>query len=443
MITTVNEDGTILGEAAHPTSHQVVEFNPVEQGLSDLRQLIGQADYDITTSAGEKTARELRKLCVDLRGATDDVYETLNRPMLDRQSAIRGLKKHITEQVLLLEAPLNAAIKAQEAAKEAERALLAAAKELRLKGLRAAIQAIAGLPVEAVRLDAKGIAALDHALASQLIDETTFAEFTEEALSLRAYIRTQLGELFQAAMAREAEAERVRLAGIEAKAAQAHATAEALVTSQVQAIAARPLQAIGRTSAQIEVLIRDLVAVVHDVLGGDDRLAQAYQAALAQLKEIQAGQARLELADKLRQQEADAAVLRQQAIDKANTDRMQMLKQQQDAFELEKQQAELALAARELALKLERQAVAKLLEPIAVPVPVVVLASPVEKPAALAVAPVGLVSEFAHGRPSDLEFVMLLSISFEVDPDTVVDWLRGFDADAVAEQLTQEEGVTV
>jgi hypothetical protein len=449
MVTTVNEQGEILSEIASSSSTQVAEFDPIEAGLLALRTQIAETVYDITTTAGDRTARELRRQCITLRTTADDVYEKLNRPMLEKQALIRGLKKRFQDGILLLEKPIDLAIKAQEAAKEIERLRKAALEEARIKALREKIQAIAALPASAVRLDAAGIAALDHTLSELVVDEASFEEFAEEVADLKAYIRSQLGELFTLALGREAETERVRVETLRLAEERRQQAQVAILQGKIAAIKAHPLQAFNQSEAAIVALTQSLPVPAPGEFGElyTEALA-AFNAATQQLGVIL--EARV-LADQLaaaavrkeqeiedqRRRDAEAAIERQRIADEQHAAAGRELRRQQEIFEAERLEARRVQAEKDAALAVERQALQaqlKALQPK--PVPVVVEALPVTP----APAPVKVAAPVARAsRPSDAAIVTVLAETFDVHNETVIDWLRGFDADAVQQALNYEE----
>jgi hypothetical protein len=467
MTTTVNEQGQVLSDAAPASTTEVAEFDPIEAGLQALRTQIAETVYDITTTAGDKTARELRQLCVGLRTKADEVYEQLNRPMLDKQALIRGLKKHIQDEVKLLEDPLHKAIKAQEAVKEIERQRKVAAEEARIKALREKIQAITALPAVAVRLDAAGISALDHDLSALVVDEDSFAEFAEEVTELKAYIRSQLGELFGLALTREAETERVRTETLRLEQARQQQAATAVLKDKIQAIRAYPLQAFGKTEDEILLLALAFEAPHEEDFGllfgeasaahaeATTQLASMLKAASHAAAVAAAALRRDQELAEQQQRDQDAATERQRLADEQHEARSRELKRQQDVFEAERAEAQRVQAAKDAELAAQRKVLedefaARQPKPVAAPVAPIV---PVQRPefpaldmeALLAPAPVAapaavvMVPLQTFCRPSDVTIVRVLAEEFDAHYENVIDWLRSFDADAVQQALSYEE----
>jgi len=279
-VTTVDESGAVLETTS--TSTAVAEFDPISAGLAQLKVDIAGTTYDIATTKGLDTARRLRALCVKLRTSAGEVYDTLNRPMLDKQTLIRKLKNQFITGVEELEEPIDAAIKAQEKIKEQERQARVAAEEVRVKALRDKIAVIASLPVKAVLRDAKGISALMDALLAVDINEVSFAEFASEAAELKTLVHKQLAEIFVVTMDREAETERVRLATLEleyerAKMAKEAAEREAAAALQRQA----DEQAARLAREQAELQARAARQKEDDERAERQRQADAYHAAAA------------------------------------------------------------------------------------------------------------------------------------------------------------------
>lgn len=406
-VTTVDELGTVLSEVATPKNTAIAKFDPIAAGLAQLKIDIADTKYDIATTKGLDTAKRLRAVCVKLRTNAGEVYDLLNRPMLDQQTLIRGLKAQFVDGVKLLEDPLDLAIKAQEKIKEQERQARVAAEELRVKALRDKIAVIASLPTKAVLRDAKGIAALDQALAAMDVDEVSFAEFVAEADALKTLVRAQLGELFVAATNREAETERVRLVTLELEAARAQLAQEAL----------------------------------------------AREAAATLQREVDEQTARI-----ARKKEDDERAERQRQADETHANSVRALKTQQDAFEAERVEAKRLQAERDAeaaaALRKLQAQVAALQpmapKPVVAPTPAMTNAAVLSSASAAIEALIGVpaaaqvATEMAvdNARPCDALIVATLSDAFDAHISDVIAWLRDFNADACAIAMEEEEFVS-
>lgn len=460
-VTTVDEAGVVLETAS--TSTAVAEFDPIAAGLAQLTADIAGTTYDITTTKGLDTAKRLRALCVKLRTNAGEVYDSLNRPMLDKQRQIRDLKKQFIDGVELLETPIDLAIKAQEKVKEQERQARVAAEELRVKALRDKIAVIAGLPAKAVLRDAAGIAALDQALTTLEVSEALFAEFTAEATELKTFVRGQLSELFVAASGREAEAERVRQ---ESERLEAERQQQALRTARLQSISdlrAYPLRAIGQSLQKIQALMDAFEAPIKETYYGDlmDAATEAYNEAWTQLDGIRAARIAEDKAaeDRRRQEQLAAEARKREDADRADRQRIadeghaaqaRLLQNQQDAFEAERKESQRLSDEKEANQAAERKKLQDQIDALQPkPAPTVKVAQVAAAPvtlAALAAATVSppVVAQVARemaieaARPSDALIVSALADVFDAGIADVIEWLRAFNADAVTAEFEAE-----
>lgn len=470
------ELGTLPESKPSESGRALAKFDPIKARLEALKIAVATTVYDITTAAGMDTACKLRRECVSTRTSADSTYKTLNAPLLVAQRGMRDLVKEIADVVTPLEAKLDAAIKAQEAIKEAERQRKVAAEEARVKALRDKIAAIAALPTSVVLLDAKGISAADHALAELAVDEANFSEFAEEVVGLVAYIRGQLGIMFNAALTREAETERVRVESLRLAEEREKQVQHTLLRGKISDIQNAPLKAFGKSPTIMAVMVCGLPVPTAEEFGDlleeameafDESILQINAMMEARVLALQAEEAavlRDQAAAAERQREAEAATARQAAADAQHDARSKELKRQQDAFDAEKLEAKRAQDAKDAALAAERQelqakfdALQGKAEPVVV-APLFIAVEPrtaaeqeaiqtaltdelladlvAQSNAPAEVFVLTSASEpvpqhaFLPPRPTDVELVIALSERFEAMDVEVIHWLRSFDADA-------------
>lgn len=371
--------------------NKLVEYNSVEAGLASLRAKIASEVYDITTTQGNAAARALRLLCVDTRSQVKKIYEEINAPLLERQRKAREIAKYITTEVELLEAPIDAAIKAEEARKAAEKKRLADIEAERVATIRAKIAVLAGRPAQFAASDAAKLQQVIGMLQSAPPTEGLFAELLPEAEQAQTLAIQQLNDLLIAASVRAAEEDR-----------------------RIEA------------AAQVE---RERVAAVEAAAAAQAE-ADALRAQMAEMQR-QAEQAKTAAADRERQ-EAEALAKRDAAT-RAN--HAKFLKEQQDAFELEHAAAKALLEAEKADVAAQRREIAAAIE-AAKPKVVEQKPAPAHEfiaPAAIEViAPVvnepGLEQSIESlQRPSDAEIVRVLANTYGVSAATVVEWLSDMD----------------
>lgn len=198
---------TDILDAAPKTA--LARFDPLRAGLAALKEKFESYVPDVSTKAGEDIARANRKELVTIRTSATKIYEQLNAPLLDAQRQARAMRDEITATAEKFEAPIDAAIKARELEREAERKRKAEEEAARIKAIRARITAIGSLPVLAVDMDSANIQAVINDLGNAAFTTERFGEFLDEAEELATQIGHKLSTMRDAATAREVEAQRL------------------------------------------------------------------------------------------------------------------------------------------------------------------------------------------------------------------------------------------
>ncbi len=202
------EVATEVVEAAAPAS-AIAEYNVTAVALAELRQRLAGKSYDLRTTAGDKEARGDRLELTRLLSALEAKRTELKAPVLERGRLLDAEAKRISAELEALRQPIDAAIKADEQRREQERQARAAAEAQRVAAIRARITALSQTPMRVAGKSAEVIAAMLTVLSRLEID-ATFAEFTQEAVELRAEVLTQIGEMHAATLLQEQEAARVK-----------------------------------------------------------------------------------------------------------------------------------------------------------------------------------------------------------------------------------------
>lgn len=291
----------------------IARFDPLRAGLAALKEKFEAYIPDLSTKAGEDVARAHRKELVTIRTSAAKIYDQLNAPLLDAQRQARKIRDEITTTAEQYEGPIDAAIKAREAEREAERLRKVEAEAARIKTIRDRIANIASIPVAAVSLTSEQIQAVINDLGNSVFNEDRFGEFLDEAEELATQIGHKLSEMRDAAAAREAEVLRL---------ATERAELDRMRAEQIE---------LDRVTA--EQRAADEAAATAKLKKEQDELAAA-RAAFKAEQDAAAARARdAEDAARRKRDDNDAA---QRAF----------LKKQQDAFE-EERRAELDRQARE------------------------------------------------------------------------------------------------
>lgn len=182
----------------------------IEAGLAQLREEAKPIDHTkiATVPAVDKAARAFRLRCVTLRTSIDGAYDTVNRPLLDMQRSARALRDKLKADVLALEAPVDEAIKASEAAAEERRRQKAEAERLRLVAIRRRIADISEVAHRAVGRPASDIEEAIRTVTA-IDDWEQFGELRYEAETTQAAALTSLRDLLTRTQAHEAEVARL------------------------------------------------------------------------------------------------------------------------------------------------------------------------------------------------------------------------------------------
>lgn len=194
-------------EVLHPATTEVAEYTETARGLAELRQQLEGATFDCTTAAGDKQARESRRALVSLRTTLEAKRQELKAPLLERSRLIDAEAKRITGEIVKLEQPIDAVIKAEEARREAIRAERERQEQERRAANIAKVDAIRGIPLSLVGKPVSAIEAATDKLANGCIDVDE--DFHDAAREAHAATLAKLNEMHAAAVAAEAEAERL------------------------------------------------------------------------------------------------------------------------------------------------------------------------------------------------------------------------------------------
>ncbi|MBK8751751.1 MAG: hypothetical protein IPL99_08900 [Candidatus Competibacteraceae bacterium] len=305
----------------------IAEYRTTTAALALLREKYA-APFDVTTNPGMTAAKAAR---VEIRGYRATLEKTraeIKAPVLLRGQQIDAEAKRINAELLAIEEPIDAAIKAEEkrkaeekAAKERAEAARIAALTARVYGIRERIIAVANQDAAAIREALakaqafepdpdefaeqwpeamKAIAEVRVALAMQLTEreamEKRQAEEEARVQAQREALARQQAELDrkqaaadaqrkaeqeELARLRAAEAQRQQEAETRERAEQERQDAEAKVRAEeearMQAQPAAKARRIKKSSAQADPLAAIKDALAAGTLNGAEAIDRAYQ----------------------------------------------------------------------------------------------------------------------------------------------------------------------
>lgn len=189
---------------------QIAEYSQTEAALAILREKYATTVYDVTTTKGMQSAREGRAEIRTYRTSLEAKRKELKAPLLERGRLLDSEAKRITAELLRLEEPIDTAIKAEEQRRAAEKAAAEEAERQRLAEIQGHINAIRDAAVRFASASSEDIDAYMLEMANLEITIEDYAELTGEALQAKQQTLDKLAELHTAALAREAEQERIK-----------------------------------------------------------------------------------------------------------------------------------------------------------------------------------------------------------------------------------------
>ena len=192
-----------------PPTTAIAEYSPVAAGLADLRARHEGVVYDLTTTAGDKAARAARRELVTLRTNLEETRKALKTPILKQGKLIDSEAARIEAEILKLEQPLDALIKADEARREEIRQAKAEAERQRVAALQRRVSALAAFPVRAMGEPSASVQALIEELEAVDVADGSWAEMAGEAATAKDAALERLRAAHAAAVAAEAEAARL------------------------------------------------------------------------------------------------------------------------------------------------------------------------------------------------------------------------------------------
>lgn len=201
---------------------QIVEYNTTAAALAELRAR-HSGPFDVSTNKGMALAKEARAEIRGYRVALETLRKEIKAPALERCRLIDDEAKRITAELLKIEDPIDAVIKAEEKRKEEEKAAKlrqeaarVAAIAARISEIRNRVGTVANQPAATIR------AALEQVNNLNWVPRD-FEEFLPDALQALDETRAALTTLLLERLAHEEEQDRLQA---EREAEQARLQAE-------------------------------------------------------------------------------------------------------------------------------------------------------------------------------------------------------------------------
>ena len=196
-------------EPTDPKPTDIAEYRTTTAALELLREKYA-TPFDATTTTGLAAAKAARTEIRGYRSALEKTRADLKAPLLAQGQWIDAEAKRIAAELLAIENPIDATIKAEEKRKAEEKAARERAEAARVAALQAQIDAIRRRVLDVANRDAATIrSALADAQAFEP-DPDVFAERWPNAMNAVAEVRLALDTLLaerEEREAREAEEE--------------------------------------------------------------------------------------------------------------------------------------------------------------------------------------------------------------------------------------------
>jgi chromosome segregation ATPase len=386
-----------------PTKYVALVFENHRTRADAYKAEAPTVTYDITTTAGMKTAVEWRAKGRDIRVEVTDIHKERKAPILEIGRLMDARKKEIIADVEPDEDRFDRDIKAETARKEAEKAAKLAAEKARIDAIRAKIEEIKDCVVVAMGRSSDEIESAIAELESTQITLEDWMEFAGEAQAAQVATVEKLKGMLDAQIRHEIEQQRLAAERAQlAKEREEAAERERQAAAERQRIADE--ERIARAKAQ--------AAMLAEQQAHEARLRAEREAAEAELrKQREAEEARLA--------EQRAELARQQAaIDAANAERERVEREAREAAEaaarLEADHAEgieenaRIDAERAAAFEAQQQEAQQRAEE----------AERIRREH----------TQFLVNGPGDSEIIEVLAAHYDVGHTFVVDWLAKFDA---------------
>lgn len=190
--------------------------------ISGLRKKYHGMVYDVSTPKGMAQAIEARKELRDARIALDKKKPEVKREALDFCKKVEDDYKAIRSAVSEYEDVPDAAIKKEEARREAEKQAKIEAERKRVSDIMASIEAIKSLPTNSNGMASSQIIAQIDCLDQEEITDGVYQEFIEQAAQAKKTALLILRVMYEDKLAEEQAAAKAK-AEEEAKAAQEEA----------------------------------------------------------------------------------------------------------------------------------------------------------------------------------------------------------------------------
>ena len=201
-----------IGEAAT----EIAEYNPLVQELARITEQYKNVVWDVTTDEGFKAAKEARTDVQKVRYAIQNSEKAVLKPYQDAvkaaQASVNAVKEFgsdLRDKVLVIEAPIDQLVRAEEERQKAEKDRLASIARERAERIDSTIQGYRLVGATYSTATAAAIAEQLDTLKSTIILPDEYGDREGEAMVARDNAIDTLTALHSMTVSREADAQRL------------------------------------------------------------------------------------------------------------------------------------------------------------------------------------------------------------------------------------------
>jgi colicin import membrane protein len=194
--------------------NSVSAMEKIETGLAQMRDRFVGRVYDVATAPGMTLAKADRAEVREVRFEVERARKAGKAPLLALGKWADQTAARITAEILKIETPIDAVVKAEEDRIAAEKQARIDAEILRVQTIQKRISDIRDAPLSCAAANQAVILERIADIEGRIID-SSFAEFEQEAYKTKAATVASLRGLHAAAVARELEDERIAAERVE------------------------------------------------------------------------------------------------------------------------------------------------------------------------------------------------------------------------------------
>jgi hypothetical protein len=198
-----------------PEKYVAEVFSPFKKALTKAIKDSKGVTYEIATTAGMNTAKELRSTFKALRIDAEKARKDRKAPIIEIGKLLDSRYKLLADEITPHEALHDTAIKQEEERKESEKQRKIAEERARVEAIENRIALIRNIPMQQMDADSVTIMAAIEKWSNTVLISDDYAEYIDDSLNALNASLVELDKMRIRALEREAAADRTRLEQIE------------------------------------------------------------------------------------------------------------------------------------------------------------------------------------------------------------------------------------